>query len=963
MLSSFSKMQRWILSTSIRTRILALTALSLVFIVLIAAIAFVKIRIVLAETEETSGNWLPSVQYVSAMFTDMIELRTKEYKYAALADMFDTPEKKARAEQDMDEALNRYKAHEKSYVGLISSEAEQRLYRQINNNLVEYLARNQEFRMLMRQGQVDSARAFLVGRGFPPVVALRGNFERLIAFNVIGGAQSSRNAKRALQDFSELLTVVLVCAVLVVLASGLLLSVQIMRPLQRLKSAAELVAQGDLNRLVELSSYDETGALTLSFNQMVRALRNATEFRALQYEQVASFNEALTGEIARREETERALADARDQADAANVAKSAFLANMSHEIRTPMNAVLGFTDLLKENLSDAKHQFYLGAISSSGKALLQIINDILDISKIEAGRLEIQLAPVHLHTLFIEVQDLMYIKAQEKGLEFVSTVDPTLPDWLLLDDVRLRQIILNLLSNAVKFSAEGTVRIDVKAIYKGSDRSSVDVAVEVSDNGIGIPADQCEAIFEPFRQQEGQQTKRYGGTGLGLTICKRLAQMMNGTLTVESTLGAGSTFRLVLREVAVSVAVPEEDLGVFQHVNIAFAPATVLVVDDVMYNRRLLTEFLASTELRLLEASDGAEALETIERERPALVLMDIKMDGMSGSEAVRSLRASTNADIAATPVIAVTASVMATDLERVRASGFNAVLHKPVSKPQLLREMLTFLPLRADMLDGVQSAMFSLMMTEMAGDDARLNSGVNSVDRSATGSATGFAADASNPAGARADAILLSQAINPHFLNLGELIHPHSMALSSSASPASSAPSELSASRTSSSGLNTSKKAILRLSQKMWNEAWEEAGNNGRDASRNEEMRVAENRRDTGANGANEAQGAMEGSANNVITSEQRQSYTLLLTELETERTNDWRLIGTSLKMSRIEEFALGLAELAITFQYQPLREYAALLLHQKQQYNLDALPTTLARFPAVVESLRELLREPLAT
>ncbi|MCU7495699.1 MAG: hypothetical protein HF314_17565 [Ignavibacteria bacterium] len=242
---------------------------------------------------------------------------------------------------------------------------------------------------------------------------------------------------------------------------------------------------------------------------------------------------------------------AKEAAESASRAKSMFLANISHEFRTPLNVIMGFAELLKSEVHDRKSREYLSGITDSGKGLLKLINDILDLSKIEAERIEIKREPVNPYLLLNEISRIFSQTLRQKSVDFKMEIDPGVPGKLMLDEVRLRQILFNLIGNAVKFTNSGRVTLRLKANIKERESGKTDLFFEVSDTGIGIPEDQFELIFESFRQREGQSTKKYGGTGLGLTITKRLIEMMQGSISVESRLGQGSTFRFNLPDVEI----------------------------------------------------------------------------------------------------------------------------------------------------------------------------------------------------------------------------------------------------------------------------------------------------------------------------------------------------------------------------------------------------------------------------
>lgn len=440
-----------------------------------------------------------------------------------------------------------------------------------------------------------------------------------------------------------------------------------------------------LSGIVVRNSYDPattaTGEVRI-FDTIKMPIRNA------EAEIVGALGMARDVTDLRNKEEE--LRRAKDEAQAANRAKSEFLANMSHEIRTPMNAILGFAEILIGKLSDSPLQRYASTIYSGGRGLLTIINDILDLSKIEAGKLEFEYRPVNLYRLFDELRTFFQIKLEEKSLEFRMDIDPTLPRSLLLDEARLRQILINLVGNAVKFTDAGFVRVAVHSEESERAESDVRLVFEVEDSGIGIREDQLQKIFEAFHQQSGQSIRRHGGTGLGLNITRRLVEMMDGDITVHSVAGSGSLFRVMLPNILIGSLEPEvsipRDLK-----NIVFSESTVLVVDDSSANRELLKEYLSPWNLTIIEAENGAIAVEQARQARPDIIIMDMKMPEMDGYTATEILTADeTTRDI---PVVALTASAMAGDRERAMTLGCRGFLSKPVSRTELLDELVKFLP------------------------------------------------------------------------------------------------------------------------------------------------------------------------------------------------------------------------------------------------------------------------------
>jgi signal transduction histidine kinase/ActR/RegA family two-component response regulator len=371
-----------------------------------------------------------------------------------------------------------------------------------------------------------------------------------------------------------------------------------------------------------------------------------------------------------------ALAAAQRAAEAANEAKSAYLAMMSHELRTPLNGVMGMARALQRTSLDPRQQGYVGTILRSGDGLLRILNDVLDMSKIEAGRMDLDIGAFDLRALGDQTVELWAEAAAAKRLSLVCEADPDLPAHVLGDETRVRQILMNLVSNALKFTEQGAVRLRLAAAPGADGDGGVEVCV--LDTGVGMTPDQVEAVFRPFEQADASTSRRYGGTGLGLAICRNLAEMMGGQIGVESEPGKGSCFRLWLPLPAAEAPEAEEAPPE------ALPALRILVADDNPINQTVARAVLEAAGVVVETASDGAQALERLRVEAFDLVLMDVNMPVMDGVEAVGRIRHG-QAGAPDVPVIALTADAMAGEEARLRGLGFDGLQHKPVQPGALI--------------------------------------------------------------------------------------------------------------------------------------------------------------------------------------------------------------------------------------------------------------------------------------
>jgi PAS domain S-box-containing protein len=397
---------------------------------------------------------------------------------------------------------------------------------------------------------------------------------------------------------------------------------------------------------------------------------------------------AFVRDITERTHAASALCKAKEAAEAANQAKSMFLAQMNHEIRTPLNGILGFADVLQKmgpDASDEECNDYLDTINRSGRHLLGVINDVLDLSKIESGQMEVDPVRCAPHGIIADAVSILRVRAQEKGIDLRCRWEGRVPETILTDPSRFRQLLMNLIGNAIKFTDQG--RVEVVARLENVEPSPR-LAVDVSDTGIGIAPEHLSSIFEPFVQADGSITRRFGGTGLGLTISRQIAERLGGSLEVKSELGRGSQFMLKIGAGSLQgirlLDAPHEDVLPSQNragALVDLGGASILLVEDGATNRKLVDLVLRRAGARVTTAENGKIAIELARSHAFDLILMDMQMPVMDGYVATAELRRSG----LTIPILALTANAMKGDAERCAAAGCSGFLSKPIDGQRLL--------------------------------------------------------------------------------------------------------------------------------------------------------------------------------------------------------------------------------------------------------------------------------------
>jgi len=581
------------------------------------------------------------------------------------------------------------------------------LYNQQQQLLDAYRKEIYHDKVIFQEGEISHAEHLKQVENFVEIVQpvyLNGD---VLGYLVLRANFASLDQK--LQDYMGIIFVAFCVTLFIALYLSLYLQRIVSNPIIRLANFIHHITDSKSYYLqVTKESNDEFGRVVDAFNEMLTQLNISFEKRDAAESALSHHLNHLQDIV---DEQTLDLQKALNSADMANHSKSEFLANMSHEIRTPMNAIMGMAHLAQlTNLSE-KQRNYLNKIETAAQSLLTIINDILDFSKIEAGKLALENADFSVEKVFEHLNDILKIKADEKNIQLAFVISPDAPRYFVGDSLRLGQILINLVSNAVKFTEHGHITVSVE--QKNSNETTSELCFSVQDSGIGMNPEQIDALFQPFAQADTSTTRKYGGTGLGLTISKQLAELMGSDISVTSVLGQGSCFSFnVVLERSSNQTIHSDEAEKIYSLHPHYGAQRILLVEDNEINQQVAMELLASMNLNVIVAKNGQEGVRFALAEPFDLILMDVQMPVMDGLTAARLIRAEPS--LKTLPIVAMTAHAMQGDKEKSLAAGMNDHLTKPIEIDKLIGILNRWLKVDAEMVKQPIKVILSSLPTEL---------------------------------------------------------------------------------------------------------------------------------------------------------------------------------------------------------------------------------------------------------